>query len=843
MKKTLLCLATLLCGFAFLSCSGDDDEGAAASSPKFSADKNSSIATESVDLSSVSSLTLKNYSYEILCKVPDKNGLPWTASLSFDGEEFYDEDTGIFHSPSFAYIFPENGAGAGTINLCVLDFDGVSSQGKLTVTYSDSSTITVALEQISSPENDEDAARAEKNGNRRRFVGYGYNAFAGYATDKCLTSPVFKIAEMQKTEGYSVPDEGVVTLEYTDGNLATSVREKSGTNIAELEANLNASASASTEFCGFSAELEASYSQEKKEKSENQFAWMDVNTASFNAYITGSLDALSSKYVIEEGAYKVINGLSRRNGSGKNSEKDFATVIKQYGTHVVRGGKLGGQLHFQMTANTSEIEGSYSASAMIKAGYSGSFFSAEASVDASYKEAVKNNSKAFEFSSFVRGGSGGDSGTTATIGNALRKREGDSVDIDEWESSLNDINNCVFIDFNSEEDLIPIYELVDWSLEGGEERYEAFKKYFESGKMEIDFGPKKQARYINTAAFSKITVPTKWSESDSLIKDVYLNGTLVARICNEYIPQLNVNSRVNIIYPANNQNIFYNMGFYPGDDTHYPHSISWDGSAPVLTALQDNAVLNDKNEPQLGALKDIYINGLSITGRYPDYVDDDKVFDITDMPVYKLNAGVNGTYNLVKILDHIYTRDYWHGTKFNDGASLSASSGFLPPYYNMTNAGITTFYYNEYNYIDLYASHKLGPAGWTVPVRTWAQSLIEAANSIEGKKPGGSAAAMFLNGGVLGLNLEKGQCGYRGYWVDYDRYGNFRLADYPNHEDTALGLLTATLWQNGDTSSYSQDRLLIHPSTGGVEYRYGDKPKPDGYEAYYFPLILCKPIK
>ncbi|MBR4322480.1 hypothetical protein, partial [Treponema sp.] len=85
MKKTLLCLVTLLCGFAFLSCSGDDDEGAAASSPKSSAGKNSSIATESVDLSSVSSLTLKNYSYEILCKVPDKNGLPWTASLSFDG--------------------------------------------------------------------------------------------------------------------------------------------------------------------------------------------------------------------------------------------------------------------------------------------------------------------------------------------------------------------------------------------------------------------------------------------------------------------------------------------------------------------------------------------------------------------------------------------------------------------------------------------------------------------------------------------------------------------------------------------------------------------------------------
>ena len=839
MKKTLLCLVTLLCGFAFLSCSGDDDEGAAASSPKFSADKNSSIATESVDLSSVSSLTLKNYSYEILCKVPDKNGLPWTASLSFDGEEFYDEDTGIFHSPSFAYIFPESGAGAGTINLCVLDFDGVSNQGKLTVTYSDSSTITVALEQISSPENDEDAARAEKNGNRRRFVGYGYNAFAGYATDKCLTSPVFKIAEMQKTEGYSVPDEGVVTLEYTDGNLATSVREKSGTNIAELEANLNASASASTEFCGFSAELEASYSQEKKEKSENQFAWMDVNTASFNAYITGSLDALSSKYVIEEGAYKVINGLSRRNGSGKNSEKDFATVIKQYGTHVVRGGKLGGQLHFQMTANTSEVEGSYSASAMIKAGYSGSFFSADASVDASYKEAVKNNSKAFEFSSFVRGGSGGDSGTTATIGNALRKREGDSVDIDEWESSLNDINNCVFIDFNSEEDLIPIYELVDWSLEGGEERYWAFKKYFESGKMEIDFGPKKQARYINTAAFSKITVPTKWSESDSLIKDVYLNGTLVARICNEYIPQLNVNSRVNIIYPANNQNIFYNMGFYPGDDTHYPHSISWDGSAPVLTALQDNAILNDKNEPQLGALKDIYINGLSITGRYPDYVDDDKVFDITDMPVYKLDAGVNGTYNLVKILDHIYTRDYWHGTKFNDGSDFD--TGFCGEGY-MSQRGYANLY-NEYNFISLYSKHKLGPTGWTVPVRTWIEQLVEAINAIEGGKPGGSAAAMFSEGGVLGLNVSvsKINCVQLGIY-DPDISGRPFRSVPSAHEGNALGLIPALLYEKGSIESRSFDRLIIQQSTGSVECKFGDLKTFD-FSDYFYPLILCKPIK
>lgn len=798
-KMQTLTVLLSACLFAMVSVSCDN--GSDSSSP---------TTEKVVDLKTTEKLSLESYSYEVKCAVPDKSGESWTAELTFDEEDDFSDETAFF--ADFAYIYPTKGTRGGVLNLCVLDpVDRSQRSGKLTVTYSGGSKIEVELVQEAASTNEiEGGAGGRKN----RKIGYGYDAFKGYLSDKCIKNPIFRIAQLE--DEIETEDGSKARIVYADESSSITHRDESGTNIAELESSLNASVNASVNFGGFSSELESTFEKKDKSNDNYQFAWSDTMVTTHTASVEGSSSLLSSLDVLTMDAYKAINNVKFDKKIDEwvpsTSYNDFKKVIKDFGTHVVVSGVLGGKMHVDMAADTSHIEGSYEVTAMIKAGYEGSVFSGDAKVNGSYKDTLTSDSDAFKFNANVTGGSKDEK---KVLNSQLKERKVEADTVTEWMNSLSEIENCVLMDFVDEDSLIPIYELVDTDLEGGEERYEAFKEYFET-KMFTDFTVTKQSSYVSNAP-AKVEVPSDWDKDGSLIKDVYNDDTLCARITNEYIPQLNISKRVTVVYPASNNKVYYNLGYFVGDDTHRPHSVSWQGDIPVLSEK-----LNDSKD--FGAVSTVYIKALNLSGIEPDYLPDETKPFSTEIRDFKLEAGQNGSYNLVKILGNIYTRDYWHGEYFADGIGYYMEDVDYRKGNIMIDSIRYCLYPSKYIYSDYTHSAHGGfaPTGWDIPSEDSGKALLSAVNNIVGTLPNGSKAGMFIEGGVLGLNLKLRVC------VRTENQSFY-------YESCTLTLGNKTQKKQ---APWEHNILKISTESGNV---IAEKAVPNQYAGeHYYPVILSK---
>lgn len=792
------------------------------------------VSIETINLSGKSKLSLNNYAYEVYCQVPPRIGETWTADLKFDDKDVWttetDKVTGISYNKlipgEFAYL--ETSAKDTALNrflLCVLDPTDAGRSGTLTVTYSSGFKLEIALEQKAKGEN---AIAGGAEGRKARGIGYGYNAFLGYASEECIKSPIFRIAKME--DGLTLDDDEEIQIVYSKRKSNITYREESGSNIAELEKSLNMEANASLDFGAFSAELESSFKSEQKKNTNYQFAWFDTLVTTHTASIDGDKSQFSNKAVLQPGAYRAIN-----NTEGDSYYDDFKNVILNYGTHVLVGGRLGGKLHVQMAADTSKITTSYDAGAMIKAGYQGLVLDASGKIDSKYADTVTKENNSFDFKVTVEGGSknkivtnedgtedDGEAGTQASISSMLTSRTVDSAITEAWVKSIGNIRNCVFIDFNNFNlNLIPIYELVDRKREGGQERYEKFKQYWENDmKHDVELLPKKQSSYV-TSAPAVIKIPTDWADTGSLVKDVYLDGTLMARITSEYIPDLNKQKRVTVVYPATNDKVYYNMGYFIGDSTHKPHGVSWEGGKTVLNEKLKE--LPDKVE--YGSVTKLYIKTLGMTAREPDYFSNQTVFTELEVKDYVLNAGNNGTYNVVKIFDHYYTRDYWNGTYCSDGTPYSTYK--TKDGEGRNKNGLQ--YYSDGVYSNNYKEVKQDHGGfaadnWYVPVGDYLGDVIKALKGLTGTKPDGTVANSFLKGGVLGLNL-RNKTGYVNSTNSID-----------DGDTSILGCISMDTYKAGEKTNYNENRIVISEASG--EALYLDN-SDIGIWNYWFPLILC----
>lgn len=847
MKKFLTALAAahvLGAALFFGACSGGGDNPIAYIPPAGTTTAGGENATTSggtaaassdgaIVLSSAASISLAPWSYEVKCKVPDNNNEDWTAELVFDDEDDFSGEN-VFLA-EFGYIHPTSGKGEGTIKLCALDpSDNSSRSGKIVIKYSGGTTVSVPVTQEGSPKNE--SSKDERVGRKKRGIGYGYNAFLGYASSNCFRNALFKLDDLESDDGIIIEDgDPPVQILYSDGNNSTKYREESGSNVAELEAHLNASVNASAEYCGFSAELESAFKQDYKTNENCQFSWADTITTAYEVYIDNltTLGTLSSPKVLTKTAYKMINNTDGRT-------KNFFDIIKAYGTHVVVGGYIGGKMHVDMTADISKISSSYDITAMIKAGYEGTFGKAGGKVDAAYNKTVTNDKDAFTFNSSVSGGS---SDTQSEINTMLSTRKLDSAKTKLWTDSLKNINNCVFVEFVSEESLVPIYELVDTDLKNGDKRYDEFVEYF-NGKMKTDIEDyynkliKKQTQYV-TSAPAKIDIP-EWGARDpsrilddrSLIRDVYIdNSSRVARITNEFIPQLNAKERVTVVYPATNTKVFYNMGYFVGDSSHKPHSVSWNGSKPVLMEH-----LNDTKD--YGAVSCLYIKSLNMSVQQPDYLEGGKQPFGTSQSEVKLNAGKNGEYHTVKILDKIYTRRPWDGEFRNDGVTTkcpfgrgSYGSGNATNRQGPRSECYGVCYYADINYIEgVDYAGGFCPAGWEVPYDTYFKEILDALDKVKDSLPEASLPKAFITDGVLGLNL-----------VDKTGYFSYKRNGLEWHDDDA-SFLGARKASSPKTKTNTNPRLVIAKNAGTVTYMDSDLGGAKEY-LYGFPLIFCQPCQ
>ena len=809
---------------------------------------------------------MEAYSYATPFNLVTDADAEWTATIEWDEE--------AFNQP--AYVYPKKGIGPATLKVVMLDNPTQSPrQATLKITFPKDESKNIAQTITQKRGSDTNDSEEIAFGNKARGIGYGYNIFNGYAGSECMITPILAVDEMYDEK----------ELVYDFNTLKVETREESGASVEEMARKLNASMHAGASGWGLSVSVDAKFNSGQKNTASNEFAWMDVNAITCTASFNKPLDDVILERMTDE-AYNDINGIPRtvRNKvrlKYPTTDEGFAEMVKNYGTHLVVGGQLGGQLHTQVTANTSKITTAYNASVALEVTYSGPFSSdLSSNTKAQWAHAQSKNQNAFYFAYELRGGSKDDGSFEAlnsVLSTMTKARQGagttdDLVDDSELNVQIDDnateyqaaadawirsmtptgtsaseredaLKNVVLVDFQREDNLVPLYELIDRDLTleedgvDGEARYQAFKDWYERKLMPdpsiIDkYKPKSQIDIAPTI-IDPIVDLTNANTTESLIQDIFLsNGTHVARVCSEFIPLINSSKRVNVIYPVVNGKPRYNLGNFCGDEDSYAYYVSWgqvdDPTTPLITQIKGS---------RLGGYNVAYLRGNHLTLEPDENFSENQYLRTTSKP-YTLIMSDNDEqieYPLVKINDYIYTRNLYRARAYQNGTPQM--SGQVPYDKDHQNAfSVFSRYDDATQNVDWYMVSNytnslnrwggFAPQGWTVPYASQYQKMIDNIAGIATNKPDGTIGASFLKGGVYGLNTKA--TGLVGVTFSTQYHGSFTSVSLCNKEVLYLGAIADTdrekldgtgnvYGARGDLDTQFQcQALAVRPSEGSA---------------------------
>ena len=576
-------------------------------------------------------------------------------------------------SSDFITVKPSEGKGNATVKVFVEDNEEEQRlKGNVTIVFPghEGQNKSLAVEQKWTGEYDENADVIGKT-NKVYAVGYGYDTTKGlYANYKCLKAQIFRTGELIDA-GY----EGVGPLDM-DAVLSTVT----GSSISELSNKLTVKANASGGVGKFKAEANASFTMDYHDNSTHEYAINYLEATLTTASFDLGIEDLASEEWMTDNAYKNINGLNDKYPSTKDG---FTKLIRDYGTHVVISARLGGRVRQSLDVDISKITTSYDLNVFAKASYEGVLAKAGGSVNDDFHKSFEENSNSMKVQVQALGGD-------SKLAKALVAKEGfTEANYKAWFDSV-DGENMALMGFVDDESLVPLYELVDKNKYPA--RYQALYDYMNGKEMAETF---EDNSTYDTGTVTAFRVPTFGSDFFStLVKDIVLGGQLVGQVCEEYIPAINRNKRVTVVYPVIGTTVRYNMGFFIGDDTHKPARVSWNGTETNIVEYP---------ELDFGKVKTLYLRGASITAA-PDTslvvmqgsVEDEWLHGL----YYDIGTGggtggnITYPYPIVKIFDKIWTRINYNQSVWGNSGRNCTVNNHLPiwnEYYSTATVTSTDF--------------------------------------------------------------------------------------------------------------------------------------------------------
>jgi len=554
--------------------------------------------------------------------------------------------------------------------------------------------------------------------NKVYAVGFSYDATGEYASPKSVKMEIF--------DTKALLEDNVLAINATQMSLTENTI--TGSSISEMTNHLAVKANVKGGFGKFKAEAEASFDMDHAKSSNYEYATTYFDLAVRDASLSKDFEALKDDYMTDD-AWNAINGVPVKNKRGvekiayPSTNADFKRLIENYGTHVIVDAGLGGRVRYSMEVDISKITSSYDAKAFVKASYENAFVSASGSVDEHFKQSYEDNKKNVTIKLDVLGGDEAKAKALGAQGGFTQ------ANLNSWVNSVT-ADNMALVSF-SKTSLVPLYELVERNATkdnggfDGEARYQALKAYMEGDQIASDFST------YNCGTVTEIDIPSFADNqaSGTLIKDVVIGGQYVGQICEEFIPIINREKRIIVVYPVINNVARYNMGFFLGNDTHKPARISWDGTD---VAVEEYADLD------FGQTTKLYLRGASVS---PVSIDGTSAFpgQLTDKLLEgrtydrKANQNIVGYYPLVKIFDKVWTRtDYNVSAYGNEGRFIDEAKNICREYYSPDNAKSDIF-----------------PAGWKVP------SISDYERMKNKLVAGGfsSPGLAMLPGGVVGYDV------------------------------------------------------------------------------------------
>ena len=658
---------------------------------------------------------------------------PYAGKVTFDikatGEWRIEEDVRFF------YLSPSSGTGPATVTLTVQDNTSDDRKdGQFTVVFpgheAQNQTITVEQKWIGEmPVN----ATKISTSNQIYAAGFSYDATGEYASPNSVKLQVFDTDRMIQDKVLSI---GSTQLDKTESIVT-------GSSIAEVSNNLAVKAEVSGGFGKFQAEAKASFTMNNQESSNYEYAISYVDLAVNNASISGDIESLKDDYMTDD-AWNNINGVPIQNSRGikkvsyPSTREGFKSLIKNYGTHVIMKARLGGRMRCAIEVDISKVTSSYDIAAFAKASYGNVFVNGSLSVDEEYKKSYEDNMTSITRTLYVLGGD-------ESLAKNLATGTGyNSQTFNAWVQSVTE-DNMALVNFPDKGALVPLYELVERNatLENGgfdgEARYQALKAYMEGDEIAQDFST------YTCGTVTSFKVPTFSSDDESLIKDITIDGQWVGQVCNEYIPNINREARVTVVYPVINNQPRYNMGFFLGNRSHKPARVSWNGT---------NVAIEEYTNLDLGAAETLYLRGASIS---PTVYDGTVAIEgeVKDEWLSAFDENKNPkNYRIVKIFDKV-----WLGEDYRTAKD----------YYDPNNCYIydeTVLYHEEHSLIE----SRYTPEGWKISEYDDYKNILSKLEA-NGINPINST---FLKGGVLGFDAPLG--GWKEVWSSNRTYVGIRSA-------------------------------------------------------------------
>lgn len=572
--------------------------------------------------------------------------------IEADGKWRIEDETGFIQS-----ISEKSGNGDATVKIrMVTNYLDERFVGDLRIVFPEDTSLNKTITVVQKYSGDyDDNANDVSQSNKAYAMGFGYDMISsskGYLDPSAIKAEVFDTKTLFK-DGTFAYGPNTQTLDETT---------VTGSTISDISFKLGVKAKIEGGTAFFSGEMKSSFDMSKASNNNYEFAlnYIDITAQTITSGVPLEILADSLNMIVS--AYNAINGLGGAGLKYPSTNEGFRRLIRGYGTHVVMGANVGGRIRQSMTVDVSKITSSYDLEAYAKAAYNGLTVKAEGSVESKMKQSFEENNSNLTFKVDVYGG---DTEVGSRLMNTTN-RALDSTDVNDWKASVAKGKGAL-IGFPSD-GLIPLYELIDETIsDSTAKRKKLLKEYMESKTFVSDF-----SAYYECGTVTEIDIPKiEDNDSNTLIKDIFLNGQLVAKAALEFVPLLNLKEKVMVIYPVINNKPRYNLGFYIGDKDHKPARVSWDGSDAAIVEYADM---------DFGEAKKIYIRGSSVTsvasegtdahaGTVEDAYLASKIIDETG------HADVDHNYPLVKIFDHIWIREDYAGSTTRKGLFRQPGSG------------------------------------------------------------------------------------------------------------------------------------------------------------------------
>lgn len=647
----------------------------------------------------------------------------WSYEVPFNIKS--DSEWRIETTGDFCYAVPSEGSGNATVQLCILDNDTEGRlDGELRIIFpaDEKRNIVMPLQQKCAADYDVNASDLNV-GNRVYAVGYGYNTTGGYANPESVKRPILKFKEMAEAE--------LIVLGSVNANF--NINEYTSSSIEQLSNDLAVKANVNGSFGKFKSEVTGSFNNNYFSSNNYEYALTFVDLAIRYVNCEANIEEMRSTDYMTAAAYKAINGES----STYAGEAGVRKLIKDYGTHLCVSARLGGRVRHSMAVDISKVTNAYDISAYAEASYAGLFVSGGGSVDEKFKQSYEKNSRACDIKVNVLGG---DQGAAIVLSNKL-----DAANLNAWKASVKD-SNMALVAFNEnagDPSLIPLYELVD--VDKYPDRYNEIKNYMEGKAMAADY-PSISMSY-DCGTVTRFEIP---SFNKTSVKQVKINGHVVAQICKEYIPVINRDERVIVVYPVINNQPRLNMGFFIGNSSHRPARVAWQ---------DEELVVKEYSDMPLGRMDKIYIKGASVSNS--SQVSEIVEGNVVDEWLMAYDEDHTRNYGIVKIFNKYWMNEDFCGGRYSDGSPMGSD-------YKIDNVGF---------YSRLVSKKPIAPAGWRLPTNKDFEEMksVLVANGIS------MIGSEFFYGHRLGF--------------DADCNGYYKFNDTDHTPDDR----TARYWVVGDT--------------------------------------------